>query len=144
MKKTAPNSQTLADRKRMSSKQLLLFKGIALLLPFLLLALLEGALRLSGYGHDLRLFVDDPQQSGFLVMNQHASEKYLRKRTMLPSVILSPFTNINPMVHCGFLSWENQQRSATHTCIMGHFTAGCNTGSRIPFPIKSLRSSIWP
>ncbi|MVM41114.1 hypothetical protein GO730_31065 [Spirosoma sp. HMF3257] len=49
---------------------------MALLLPFLLLSLLEGLLRLFGYGHDLRLFVEDPQQKGFLVMNQYTSEKY--------------------------------------------------------------------
>ncbi|GAB3939598.1 hypothetical protein GCM10028805_00250 [Spirosoma harenae] len=60
----------------MTQKQVWLFKSISILLPFILLALLEGILRLVGYGHDLRLFVDAPQQPGFLVMNQYASEKY--------------------------------------------------------------------
>ncbi|WP_338876146.1 hypothetical protein WBJ53_10905 [Spirosoma sp. SC4-14] len=69
-------AKTLADRRRMTRPQLWLFKGIAMLLPLVLLALLEGILRVAGYGHDLRLFVDDPQQPGFLVMNRYASERY--------------------------------------------------------------------
>lgn len=76
---TKPDTQpikSLADRKRMTQKQLWLFKGIAILLPLVLLALLEGMLRIAGYGHDLRLFVNDPQQPGFLVMNRYASERY--------------------------------------------------------------------
>ncbi|GAB3968672.1 hypothetical protein GCM10028806_13200 [Spirosoma terrae] len=76
MKKTAAPPPPPVDRKPRSQKQLRLFKGIALLLPFLFLALLEGALRLFGYGHDLRLFVEDSQHPGFLVMNQFASQKY--------------------------------------------------------------------
>jgi len=55
---------------------MLLFKGLALLLPLLLLALIEGTLRLVGYGHDTRLFVEDPQQKGYWVMNRAASGKY--------------------------------------------------------------------
>ncbi|WP_232541198.1 GDSL-type esterase/lipase family protein [Spirosoma endbachense] len=96
MKKTASNPQTLADRKRMSSRQLWLFKGIALLLPFLLLALLEGVLRLFSYGHELRLFVDDPQQSGFLVMNQHASEKYFTETDNATIGNFEPFHKHKP------------------------------------------------
>lgn len=57
-------------------KRLWLFKGIALLLPLVVLVLVEGALRLVGYGHDLRLFVEDPERRGYWVMNQYASERY--------------------------------------------------------------------
>ncbi|WP_212768248.1 hypothetical protein [Larkinella sp. C7] len=57
-------------------KRLWLFKGLAVLLPVLLLGLAEGFLRLFGYGQDYRLFVEDPQHNGFLIMNQHASERY--------------------------------------------------------------------
>ncbi|GAB4038884.1 hypothetical protein [Spirosoma jeollabukense] len=57
-------------------KRVWLFKGIAVLLPFLALVLLEGLLRLIGYGHDLSLFVEDPQHKGYWVMNPHASERY--------------------------------------------------------------------
>ncbi|HEY0274067.1 MAG TPA: hypothetical protein VGC22_12830 [Chitinophaga sp.] len=48
----------------------------ALLLPLLALLLLEGVLRLLGYGHSHALFVKAPGHPGFLVMNRYASEKF--------------------------------------------------------------------
>ena len=57
-------------------KRLWLFKGIALLLPLVALCLVEGVLRLFGYGHDLSLFVEDPDRRGYWVMNRYASERY--------------------------------------------------------------------
>lgn len=33
-------------------------------------------LRVFGYGHDLRLFVEDPQHKGYLAMNRDVSERY--------------------------------------------------------------------
>jgi tetratricopeptide (TPR) repeat protein len=59
-----------------SRKKSLAFKLIAVLLPFVFLALLEVILRLSGYGHDLSLFVADKANPGFLVMNKYVSERY--------------------------------------------------------------------
>ncbi|OJV15022.1 MAG: hypothetical protein BGO21_18490 [Dyadobacter sp. 50-39] len=53
-----------------------LFKLIAVLMPFLVLIILEGALRLFGYGHDLAVFVEDPARTGYMVLNQHASKRY--------------------------------------------------------------------
>ncbi|MCF0074413.1 GDSL-type esterase/lipase family protein [Dyadobacter sp. CY261] len=52
------------------------FKVIAVLMPFLVLFVLEGALRLFGYGHDLGVFTDDPARKGYLVLNPHASKRY--------------------------------------------------------------------
>jgi tetratricopeptide (TPR) repeat protein len=60
----------------MNKKRLLIFKGLAILSPLILLALLECGLRLFGYGHDLSLFVEDERHPGYLVMNQYASIKY--------------------------------------------------------------------
>lgn len=57
-------------------KRIWLYKGIALLSPLLVLALLEGLLHLFGYGHDLRLFIEDPQHKDYWVMNPYASERY--------------------------------------------------------------------
>jgi tetratricopeptide (TPR) repeat protein len=57
-------------------KNSLAFKLIAVLLPFILLLLLEIILRLSGYGHDLALFVTDAKDPASLVMNPHVSERY--------------------------------------------------------------------
>lgn len=45
-------------------------------MPFVFLFLVEMALRAFGYGHDLRLFVKDPQHDGYLVLNRYVSERY--------------------------------------------------------------------
>lgn len=57
-------------------KREFLFKLIVLLMPFLVLLVLEGALRLFGYGHDLAVFTEDQARKGYLVLNQHASKRY--------------------------------------------------------------------
>lgn len=45
-------------------------------MPFLVLLVLEGALRLFGYGHDLAVFTPDAARKGYLVLNRHASKRY--------------------------------------------------------------------
>ncbi|WP_019943093.1 hypothetical protein [Dyadobacter beijingensis] len=45
-------------------------------MPFLVLLVPEGALRLVGYGHDLRVFSEDPARKGYMVLNPHASKRY--------------------------------------------------------------------
>ncbi|SDG20019.1 GDSL-like Lipase/Acylhydrolase family protein [Dyadobacter soli] len=45
-------------------------------MPFLVLLVLEGALRLFAYGHDLAVFTEDPSRKGYLVLNPHASKRY--------------------------------------------------------------------
>jgi lysophospholipase L1-like esterase len=52
------------------------FKIIAILLPFLLLLLLEGGLRLIGYGNDYPLFITSETDADYWVMNPRVSEKY--------------------------------------------------------------------
>ncbi len=52
------------------------FWVIAILLPFVFLFLFEVGLRFFGYGHDLRLFVQDEKNNGYLVMNPYASKRY--------------------------------------------------------------------
>lgn len=67
-----------------NKKRRLLFKLIALLLPLLALALLEGGLRLAGYGHDLRLFVTDAQHPDYWVINPYASRRYFTQAGNAP------------------------------------------------------------
>jgi hypothetical protein len=67
-------------KNTMGKKRLALFKILALLFPLLLLVLLEGGLRLFGYGHNLSLFAEDPKHEGYLVMNQFASQKYFSQQ----------------------------------------------------------------
>src|SRR5258708_27121030 len=59
-----------------TSQRVALFKSIAVLSPVLLLVVLECMLRLFGYGHDLSLFVKDPEAPGYMIMNRYASEKF--------------------------------------------------------------------
>ncbi|WPU95570.1 hypothetical protein SNE25_08545 [Mucilaginibacter sabulilitoris] len=59
-----------------SSYKIGLFKVVAVLFPFIILLLLELALRLFGYGHNLNLFVQDEQHPDCFVVNPHLSERY--------------------------------------------------------------------
>ncbi|HEY4063107.1 MAG TPA: hypothetical protein VGM30_14475 [Puia sp.] len=57
-------------------KRKIIFTVVAILLPVLLLLLAEGLLRLFGYGHDTSLFVKDPDNEAYYVMNPAASSIY--------------------------------------------------------------------
>jgi len=61
--------------KRIAQKQAI-FKSVAILLPLLVLMVIEMSLRIMGYGFDLSLFAEDPQNKGYLVMNPQASKRY--------------------------------------------------------------------
>ncbi|UBM58666.1 hypothetical protein LAG90_17845 [Marinilongibacter aquaticus] len=52
------------------------FKVIALLLPLVFLLLLEGALRFFGYGENLSIFIDQPGQKDYLILNPRVSDRY--------------------------------------------------------------------
>src|SRR5258708_5877656 len=62
--------------KRLPRKRIWLFRVIALLIPFVLLFLLEMALRLFHYGYDTSLFIESPDNAAYWVMNPGASKKY--------------------------------------------------------------------
>ena len=53
-----------------------MFKILAILLPVIILVMIEGLLRLSGYGYDTRLFVSSEANKNLLVMNRDISKKY--------------------------------------------------------------------
>lgn len=69
-----------------------LFKLIILLMPFLVLLVLEGALRLFDYGHDLAVFTEDPARKGYLVLNPHASKRYFANQQNATYGNAEPFT----------------------------------------------------
>ncbi len=84
MRKTHRQLFLLFMRKEINSRlrsgrRLGVFRFLAVLLPFVFLLLVEMALRVLGYGHDLRLFVEDPQHEGYLVMNRYVSERYFNE-----------------------------------------------------------------
>jgi lysophospholipase L1-like esterase/Tfp pilus assembly protein PilF len=72
--------QTRPSVPRRPAKRIWLFRGIALLLPILLLLLLEGSLRLFHYGYDTSLFIESPADRNFLTLNPDASQKYFTDR----------------------------------------------------------------
>jgi len=76
MKKTATINKANSPEKYVSKKRLFLFKIVAVLIPFIILFIAEAGLHLFGYGHNLTLFVEDPQHKDYLVMNRYASEKF--------------------------------------------------------------------
>jgi tetratricopeptide (TPR) repeat protein len=59
-----------------SRSRLRLFRSIAIILPFCVLLLLEGALRLFHYGYDSSLFIEQSQNSDYLVLNPDAPKRY--------------------------------------------------------------------
>ncbi|GAA4323243.1 hypothetical protein GCM10023149_24060 [Mucilaginibacter gynuensis] len=67
----AKQSKQVTDKRKQSA-----FKLIAFALPFLFILLLELILRITGYGHDLSLFIPDEEHPGSLVMNRYVSERY--------------------------------------------------------------------
>jgi tetratricopeptide (TPR) repeat protein len=68
-----------------------LFKGIAILLPFLVLGLVEMSLRIFHYGHDLRLFVEYPADNRYLILNPDASRRYFSNQENATTGNIEPF-----------------------------------------------------
>ncbi|MHA4809666.1 hypothetical protein ACX0G9_16250 [Flavitalea flava] len=69
----------------------LLFRGISLLIPILVLGLLELSLRFFHYGQDLGLFIESPADKNFLVLNPAASKKYFSDQEIAPTGNLELF-----------------------------------------------------
>jgi tetratricopeptide (TPR) repeat protein len=68
-----------------SPKRRLVFKTIAILLPFFVLFLLEISLRVFHYGNDLELFVEAPNHHGYMVLNPVASKRYFINESFAPT-----------------------------------------------------------
>ena len=74
-----------------SRTRLWLFRSIAVILPFCLLLLLEGALRLCHYGYDSSLFIQQPQNSDYLIFNPEAAKIYFTDQLNATSGNREPF-----------------------------------------------------
>src|ERR1700761_7723722 len=72
------------------------FRGIAILLPLLFLAGVEGILRLCGYGRDTHLFVRYPDDPRYWVMNKYASERYFSDTVNETRGTIEPFAVEKP------------------------------------------------
>lgn len=67
------------------------FKIISILLPFLFLFLLEVGLRLFHYGNDLSLFIEDPANKDYYILNPAASKKYFTDQRNATIGNIEPF-----------------------------------------------------
>ena len=68
-----------------SRKKKIIFKTVAILLPFLVLFLLEISLRVFHYGNDLELFIEARNHPGYLVLNPSASKRYFINESFAPT-----------------------------------------------------------
>lgn len=62
--------------KQEGKKNIVLFKILAIAIPFVVLILLEIGLRVFGYGSSYSLFVESPAHPGYYQMNPAVSHKY--------------------------------------------------------------------
>jgi tetratricopeptide (TPR) repeat protein len=81
----ANRNQVRSPNKAPSRKKVVWFKAIAVFLPFILLILVEVALRLFHYGHDLSLFIEYPEDKTFLVLNPNAAKRYFNDPALAPT-----------------------------------------------------------
>lgn len=77
-----------------SRSRLRLFRLIAILMPLVLVLLLEGLLRLFGYGYTTALFIDSPGNSDYLVFNPAASKRYFTDQLNATTGNREPFRKI--------------------------------------------------
>lgn len=71
--------------KHISNKRLVLFKIIAILLPFFLLILLEVCLRICNYGYNLDLFIEYQPNKEYYIFNPDASKRYFVDNRFAPT-----------------------------------------------------------
>lgn len=76
---------------QVKGNKILAFKVIAIVIPFAFFLFLEVGLRIFGYGNDLRLFVKDKENTDYLVMNSHASERYFSTKENATIGVFEPF-----------------------------------------------------
>ncbi|WP_338876034.1 hypothetical protein WBJ53_10375 [Spirosoma sp. SC4-14] len=76
---------------RKTSRRIILFKLISILFSLLILCFLEVLLRVVGYGYDMSLFVDYPENGEFLVLNPNASKNYFLNQKIATTGNIEPF-----------------------------------------------------
>jgi lysophospholipase L1-like esterase len=62
--------------------------AIAICLPFIVLGGLEGILRLSGYGNDYPLFIENPANTNYLLPRPDIVKRYFADKADIPSVTM--------------------------------------------------------
>lgn len=77
--------------KQTPRKKLLLYKGIAVLMPLLALCIIEIFLRIFHYGYNPDLFIEYPADKNYLILNPEASKKYFTDEAFAPAGNIEPF-----------------------------------------------------
>ncbi|WP_111978077.1 tetratricopeptide repeat protein [Algibacillus agarilyticus] len=65
-----------------------IFRLIAIAIPFLFFAMLEGGLRLANYGRDVTLFIENPQAPEFLLPRPDVVKRYFAEGVETPNVTI--------------------------------------------------------
>lgn len=83
----------------------LIFWVITITFPFLILLLIEGALRIGGYNEEAQdLFIEAPNSNRFLVSNVKFIERYFP--SFVPEIAPNAFRKIKQKIHSEFLYLE--------------------------------------
>jgi len=74
-----------------------MFALLTMLLPIALLGLVEGGLRLGGFGHTYPLFLPD-QDNGYLIVNPQVIRRFLGSSADVPKLVIRPvpFERVKP------------------------------------------------
>jgi tetratricopeptide (TPR) repeat protein len=84
MNKEIKEKAKVSGRKNPGRRKVL-FKLIAICLPFVFLLLVEITLRIFDYGDSLQLFVDAKGKPGYLMLNPNASKRYFIDQVAAPT-----------------------------------------------------------
>jgi len=84
-------TKTIALTQGLSRRRTYIFRGIGILIPFLLLFVLELGLRLFHYGYNTDLFIEDPADQNYYVLNPDAAKKYFTDQQLATRGNSEPF-----------------------------------------------------
>ncbi len=73
--------------EQISKSRQRIFVLLTILLPFAILALVEGGLRLSGFGHAYPLFVEVKEAPGYLRANRHVARRFMVDESRTPRAV---------------------------------------------------------
>lgn len=80
-----PDTESPSPAKPVPGVRKWLLNGLALLIPLLFFALIEGGLRLVGYGADYPLFVPTSSDASYLRQNPDVARRYFKKQVNVPT-----------------------------------------------------------
>ena len=84
--KRKPESDNVLQPKTFSVGKLIAFRIILVLMPFIILALIELLLRITGVGKEIPLFIADPTNEDHLQINNNIARRYFLDPDAAPSV----------------------------------------------------------